>query len=101
MGGLRQEMPGPFAKTYSVSTVGQAVAEGIEQRRRWVVVPGWVKAILVLRTALAPLIDRSSYDRAAEADEMFQRDVADRGVEAASAPVGAGGEAVARERETA
>ena len=101
LAGLRQELAGPFGKTYPLSAVGKAVADGIEQRRRWVVVPGWVKPILVLRTALAPLLERGSHDRAAEADVAFQRVVAERGVAAASRPVGAGGEAAAREHETA
>jgi NAD(P)-dependent dehydrogenase (short-subunit alcohol dehydrogenase family) len=91
---------GPLGRTYSVSSVGKAVVDGMEQRRRWIVVPGWARALLVLRTALAPLIDRASFDRAAEADQLFEQDVQARGVEAASAPVGAGGEA-AREREPA
>jgi NAD(P)-dependent dehydrogenase (short-subunit alcohol dehydrogenase family) len=101
IGKLRQETPGPIGKTYPVSAVGQAVADGIEARRRWVVVPGWLRPILVMRTALAPLIDRLSYGRAAEADQLFQQDIDERGVEAASAPVGAGGAAGSREREPA
>jgi hypothetical protein len=54
----------------------------------------------VLRTALAPLIERGSFERAAEADRALQADIEERGVEAVSAPVGPGGEA-ARERQTA
>jgi hypothetical protein len=54
----------------------------------------------VVRTAIAPLLERSSFDRAAEADRALQEDIAQRGAEASSAPVGAGGEA-AREREPA
>ena len=97
IGSMRQETPGPINKTYPVSMVGKAVAEGIEGRRRWVVVPGWIRSLLVLRTALAPLIERMSFDRAEEADRLFQQDVDARGVEAASAPVGPGGEAASRE----
>ncbi len=97
LGELRKKTPGPLSKTYPLSAVGQAIATGIEERRRWVVVPSWSRALLVLRTALAPLIDRASYETAAEADGLFQQDVEARGVEAASAPVGPGGEA-ARER---
>lgn len=97
LGRLRQETFGPLAKTYPVSDVGEAIAEGIESRRRWVVVPRWARATLVLRTALAPLMDRVSYDRAAEAEELFRQDVETRGVEAASAPLGPGGAAAARE----
>jgi hypothetical protein len=73
--------------------VGDAVVDGVERRRRWVVVPGWARATLVLRTALAPLIDRASLRASAEADALFQEDVAERGAEAASAPMGPGGEA--------
>jgi len=100
LGRIRQETPGPLGKTYPVSAVGQAVADGIEARRRWVTVPGWLRSVLILRTALLPIFERLSYDRAAEADRLFQEDVAARGAEAASAPLGAGGEAV-REREPA
>jgi NAD(P)-dependent dehydrogenase (short-subunit alcohol dehydrogenase family) len=100
LGQIRQETPGPLGKTYPVSAVGQAVADGIEARRRWVTVPGWLRSVLMLRTALLPIFERLSYDRAAEADRLFEEDVKARGVEAASAPLGAGGEA-AREREPA
>jgi NAD(P)-dependent dehydrogenase (short-subunit alcohol dehydrogenase family) len=100
LGKLRQDAPGLIGKTYPLSAVGKAVIEGIQQRRRWIVVPRSARALLVLRTALAPLIDRFSYDRAAEADQLFNADVDARGAEAASAPVGAGGEA-ARDREAA
>jgi NAD(P)-dependent dehydrogenase (short-subunit alcohol dehydrogenase family) len=93
VGGLRSELPGPFGKTYPVTAVGKAVAAGIEERRRWLVVPGWSRGLLVLRTALAPLIERAWFERAAEADRLFEEDVEERGVEDASAPVGAGGEA--------
>jgi NAD(P)-dependent dehydrogenase (short-subunit alcohol dehydrogenase family) len=84
---------GPLGKNYPVSAVGDAVVDGVERRRRWVVVPGWARATLVLRTALAPLIDRASLRASAEADALFQEDVAARGAEAASAPMGPGGEA--------
>jgi NAD(P)-dependent dehydrogenase (short-subunit alcohol dehydrogenase family) len=93
MGHLRQRLPRPFANTYPVSAVGEAIARGIAERHRWVVVPGWSRALLILRTALAPVIDRVSAEGAAEADQRFQTDVEERGAEDASAPVGPGGEA--------
>ena len=93
LGHLRGEIRGPLGKTYPVSAVGEAVATGIAERRRWVVVPGWSKALLVLRTALSPLLDKASSGTAAEADRLFQTDVEERGAEEASAPVGPGGEA--------
>jgi NAD(P)-dependent dehydrogenase (short-subunit alcohol dehydrogenase family) len=100
LGALRANAGGPIAKTYPVSQVGKAVVEGMEKRSRWVVVPRWSRALLVLRTALAPLFDRASSEAAAEADRLFQEDVDNRGVEAASAPMGPGGDA-ARQREAA
>jgi NAD(P)-dependent dehydrogenase (short-subunit alcohol dehydrogenase family) len=93
IGHLRKEAGWPFNRTYPLSTAGQAIADGIEQRRRWVVVPRWGRALLVLRTAIAPLLERSSYDTAAEADALFMKDVEERGVTAASAPIGPGGAA--------
>jgi NAD(P)-dependent dehydrogenase (short-subunit alcohol dehydrogenase family) len=99
IGHLRQDR-GPFGKTYPVSSVGKAVVEGMQKRSRWVVVPGWVRPLLVLRTALAPLLDRTAVGAAAEADQIFQQDVESRGIESASAPMGPGGQA-ASEREPA
>jgi hypothetical protein len=92
---LRDSARVRIAKTYPLSDAGQGIADGIEGRRRWVVVPGWGRALLVLRTALAPLFDREGYAWAAEADELFEADVRERGAKAASAPVGPGGHAAA------
>ena len=100
LGAFRANAGGPIAKTYPVSQVGKAVVEGMEKRSRWVVVPGWSRALLVLRTALAPLFDKAAFKTAAEADVLFQQDVENRGAEAASAPIGPGGDA-ARQREAA
>jgi NAD(P)-dependent dehydrogenase (short-subunit alcohol dehydrogenase family) len=93
LGRFREEAGWPFNKTYPLSSAGRAIADGIERRRRWVVVPPWGRALLVLRTALAPLLDRASYDTAAEADLEFMKDVEERGAQAASSPVGPGGAA--------
>jgi NAD(P)-dependent dehydrogenase (short-subunit alcohol dehydrogenase family) len=91
-GATRSKLPGPFGKTYPVSAAGKAIADGMVKRRRWVTVPGWVRARIFTRGFSFPLFDRGGAPRAAEMDELFERDVRDRGVEA-SAPVGAGGEA--------
>jgi NAD(P)-dependent dehydrogenase (short-subunit alcohol dehydrogenase family) len=99
-GNLRSQMPGPFGKTYPLTDAVRKVVEGIERRRRTVVFPGWVKAMLVLRGITGPLLDRGPGERTAEIDAAFERDVAERGAETASAPVGAGGAAAGR-RETA
>jgi len=93
LGRFRQEAGWPVNKTYPLSQAGKAIADGIEKRTRWVVVPSWGRALLVLRTAVAPLLDRASADTAAEADALFMKDVEERGAQAASAPVGPGGQA--------
>jgi NAD(P)-dependent dehydrogenase (short-subunit alcohol dehydrogenase family) len=92
LGFARAKLPGPFAKTYPVSAAGEAIADGIERRRRWVTVPNSLRALLLLRGALGPVFDSGGRRDAAEMDERFARDVAERGTEA-SAPVGAGGRA--------
>jgi NAD(P)-dependent dehydrogenase (short-subunit alcohol dehydrogenase family) len=97
-GPLRARLPGPLSKTYPLADVGAAVVEGMERRRRWITVPGWVRVVLVLRGVLAPVFERGGREQAAEVDAAFERDVAERGAAAASAPVGAGG-AAAAERE--
>ena len=91
----RAKLPGPFGKTYPVALVGDAVADAIERRRRWVFVPRWIRAVLALRGLLWPVVDAGARRDAAEMDERFARDVAERGA-AAPAPVGAGGRAAAR-----
>jgi len=96
LGQLRKQAGWPANHTYPLSQAGKAIADGIEGRRRWVVVPGWARAVLVLRTAIAPLLERVSAKTAAEADALFMADVEERGAEAASGPVGPGGQAARR-----
>lgn len=101
IGHFRKDQGRFLSKTYPLSQAGKAIADGIEKRGRWVVVPSWGRALLVLRTAVAPLFDRAAADTAAEADARFMEDVEERGAEAASEPVGPGGQAASREREPA
>lgn len=89
----RTAMPGPFGRVYPVSAAGEAIANGIERRRRRVVAPGWVRPVLLLRTLLAPVLEGMARGDAAEADRRFAADVERRGAEAASAPLGPGGAA--------
>jgi NAD(P)-dependent dehydrogenase (short-subunit alcohol dehydrogenase family) len=96
-GFARAKLPGPFGKTYPVEKVGEAVADGIERRRRWIVVPGWARLILLTRGFNFPIFDAGGRRHTIEMEERFERDIAERGRERASAPVGAGGEAFARE----
>jgi NAD(P)-dependent dehydrogenase (short-subunit alcohol dehydrogenase family) len=101
LGHFRREAGWPFNKTYPLSQAGQGIADGIENRKRWVVVPGWARALLVLRTALSPLFDRAAADAAAQGDAEFLRDVQERGAAAASGPVGPGGQAALPEQAEA
>src|SRR5829696_5834096 len=96
IGRLREQMGGPMNRTYPLSKAGQALAEGIEKRRRWVVVPAYARAMIVLRTLLQPLVDREAQKRAAEADALFMADVEERGAALASTGVGPGGAAAFR-----
>ena len=86
LGHFRSEAGWPVSRTYPLSKAGQAIADGIENRKRWVVVPSWARALLVLRTAIAPLLERRSATTAAEADALFMKDVEERGAEAAGLP---------------
>jgi len=91
-GMLRGVLKGPFAKTYPLSAVGDAVERGVQERSRRVVVPGWIKVLLAARGIVGPLADRGMRAHTAEADAAFEAEVERRGREA-SAPVGAGGAA--------
>ncbi len=52
---MRAKLPGPLAKTYPLSEVGDAVVDGIARRRRWVTVPSWIRAAIMLRGPLQML----------------------------------------------
>jgi NAD(P)-dependent dehydrogenase (short-subunit alcohol dehydrogenase family) len=90
--GARAELPGLLGKTYPVEQAGEAVAQGIEARRRTVVVPPWARVLLALRGVIGPLMDLGVRRRGADWEQAFIDDVERRGADA-SAPVGAGGAA--------
>jgi NAD(P)-dependent dehydrogenase (short-subunit alcohol dehydrogenase family) len=96
IGALREAASGPLAKTYPLSKAGKALADGIEKRSRWVVVPRYARAMIFLRTLLQPLVDREAQKQAAEADALFMADVEERGAALASTGVGPGGAAAFR-----
>jgi NAD(P)-dependent dehydrogenase (short-subunit alcohol dehydrogenase family) len=92
--GLRAAIGGPLAKSYPVSAVGEAIVRGVERRRRWVAVPGWLRAIILLRGPLSVLQDVGRGKQIEELDRRFEAYVAERGAAEASAPVGRGGAAM-------
>jgi NAD(P)-dependent dehydrogenase (short-subunit alcohol dehydrogenase family) len=93
-GGLRRAIPGAIGKSYPVSAAGEAVVRGFERRRRWVMVPSWLGAVLLLRGPLALVQDLGRDRTIEELDRGFESYVAERGAVEASAPVGKGGAAM-------
>jgi NAD(P)-dependent dehydrogenase (short-subunit alcohol dehydrogenase family) len=93
---LRSLNRGPAAKTYPVSVAGEAIVRGIERRSRWVVVPGWVKAVLVLRGVLPLLGERALHRIMPEVEAAVREDIEARGAAASSRPGGPGGDAAMR-----
>ena len=83
---LRSKLPGPFGKIYPVSAVGKAVLRGVEKRRRWVVVPGWARLLLLNRGWFWAVTEAASNRQVPELDARFAQDVAERGREVASGP---------------
>jgi NAD(P)-dependent dehydrogenase (short-subunit alcohol dehydrogenase family) len=96
---LRSRQRGPLARDYPVSVAADAVVRGVESRAHTVVAPGWVRALIALRGLIAPAIDRDMRRAAPDAVRMLE-ERAEREGAAASAPVGAGGTADVRARET-
>jgi NAD(P)-dependent dehydrogenase (short-subunit alcohol dehydrogenase family) len=94
---LRGRMRGPLGKTYPLSVAIDAVEKGIENRSRRVVAPGWAKILLGLRDFMGPVAERQVSGVMPEVERAVEAEIAERGA-AASAPVGAGGEADTRLR---
>lgn len=92
---MRSSRGGPLAKTYPVSVAADAIVQGIESRARWVTAPGWIRAMLMLRGVLQPLIERRVRDKMPELDRLSAQE-AERLGERADAPMGPGGEAAMR-----
>jgi NAD(P)-dependent dehydrogenase (short-subunit alcohol dehydrogenase family) len=97
LGPMRAKLPPPMNRTYPLSAVGDAVVDGFEHRSDWIGVPKWlVRVARILRGVVTPLTARGSRKSFPEFEAAFERDVAERGAEAASQPSGTGGAAAAR-----
>jgi len=92
---FRSQLTPPFNKTYPVEIAAQALARGLERRSKRVAVPGWVRGALLARGVLNQFAERDARKWGAELDRMYQQELEEQG-EAATRPVGAGGEAAER-----
>jgi NAD(P)-dependent dehydrogenase (short-subunit alcohol dehydrogenase family) len=95
-GPIRTGMPGIAGKKYPVSAVGKAVVKGIGRRAKTIHVPGWVGALKIFRAFTPKVVDRQSAKSIPEGDRAMIEDIAKRGVEESSRPVGPGGAAATR-----
>ncbi len=99
IGGMREKLSGPAGKTYPLSDVATAVVEGVEQRKRYVMVPGWVRVLKLLRGPLATLIDLQGRRQVKDVEARLAAEIEREGAAVATAPVGAGGAADSAARE--
>ena len=89
---MRGRMKGPLARTSALADAGAAMVAGVEGRARVVAFPRFVRAALVLRGMLQPLLDLQGRRHMADDDRFALEQIEAHGLEV-SAPVGAGGAA--------
>jgi len=92
-GALRSKLKGPTGKTFTLAEAAESVADGIEQRAKRVMTPGWIRVALALRGAMQPLTEAQTRKHAPEADRIAQAEVERVGAAQASGFVGEGGRA--------
>jgi NAD(P)-dependent dehydrogenase (short-subunit alcohol dehydrogenase family) len=90
---MQQELRGPLAKRYPPSMAADSIIQGIEERRRVVVTPKWVRPMVAVKTALQRLSEQGPRDLIPEIEQLTREEMA-RG-EDLFAPSGAGGRAFA------
>ena len=90
---LRGSLRGPFKKTHPLSKAADAVVRGVEKRSRWVTAPNWIRAMIPLRGLMQLVAERDAAEAVPEAARLWEREVADKGAEAASGAIGRGGAA--------
>jgi short-subunit dehydrogenase len=97
---LRAELRGPAARTLPVGDAADALLRAVQQRKRIVTAPPFVKLAYWLRGVAGPLTDRDSRRQAPAVDRATADLVAERGpFDAAMRPDEAGSRAAARSLE--
>ncbi len=82
---IKNDAPGPFAKTYPLPPAVDQLVAAIERRRRRVAYPTWFLRLLPLRQLFASAwLERMAAARSGPAMEAYERAVAERGAEAAA-----------------
>lgn len=77
---LRQATDGPLSRETPLAVAAPLIAEGLLQRRRRIFVPGWVRWVFALRSALHTRpVERAQVAAAPELEALYLDDVA-RGV---------------------
>lgn len=92
-GFLRAKIPGPAGKTYPLSDAVDAFVDGIEAKRNRFFFPRWLAGASLFRGILVPISALTTRATVKEADKLWEQEIDELGVEAASRPVGAGGRA--------
>jgi NAD(P)-dependent dehydrogenase (short-subunit alcohol dehydrogenase family) len=89
---MQSQLRGPAAKRYPVALAADAIVDGIDERRRIVVAPRWVRPLIAMKTVVQRLTEKGAQPMMAEVDALTAQDVRERGA-AAFEPTGAGGRA--------
>jgi NAD(P)-dependent dehydrogenase (short-subunit alcohol dehydrogenase family) len=76
---LRADLRGPASRTLPVAAAGAAIADGVANRRRTVVAPGFVRGAQWLRGIVAPMTDRDGRRHAPAIDRATAEMGAERG----------------------
>jgi NAD(P)-dependent dehydrogenase (short-subunit alcohol dehydrogenase family) len=83
---MRAELRGPLATTYPPAKAADAIIQGIDERRRIVVTPRWVRPMIAMKTAIQRLSESRSEGLMREVDELSRQQQEWK-------PAGAGGNA--------
>jgi NAD(P)-dependent dehydrogenase (short-subunit alcohol dehydrogenase family) len=82
---LRAAMPAPLRRAIEAPVAAELICNGIEQRKRRIWVPGWVRLLHWMRAALhTPLAERQLLQAAPEMEQLFLDTIASSGVKASS-----------------